>query len=74
MNDRVDARHRFSDRIGIADVAFDDLGVRPVEIVAATAREVVERAYFYPPAVQLRDEVRPDETAGTGDESSSGNR
>jgi hypothetical protein len=74
MNDGVDAGHRSFDRIGIADVAFDDLRVRPLEIVAAPAREVVERAYLYSPAVQLRDEVRPDEAAGTGDESSSGNR
>jgi len=44
MDDGVHSRDGAGHRLLVADVRLDDLGVDPVEIGGATAREVVERA------------------------------
>jgi hypothetical protein len=73
MDDGVDALERPRDSRLVPDVGLDDLGVDPVQTVAASTREVVESSYLDVPGQKLGDEVRPDEAASTGDESSSGN-
>jgi hypothetical protein len=73
VHDGVDARERARDRCLVANVRFDDLGLDPVQIGAAPTGEVVERTNLDVPGQKLGDEVRPDEAAGAGDESSRGN-
>jgi hypothetical protein len=57
----------------VPHIRLDDLDVDAVQISGATAREIVERANLDAAGEQLRDEVRPDEAARAGDESSSRN-
>jgi hypothetical protein len=73
MDDGVDALDRACHGVFVAHVRFDDLDLDSVEIGGATAREIVEGADLYAARKQLGDEVRPDEAAGAGDESSSRN-
>jgi hypothetical protein len=73
VHDGVDALEHPSDCCLVPDVGLDELGLDPVQIGAAPAGEVIERTNLDVPGQKLGDEIRPDEAAGAGDESSSGN-
>jgi hypothetical protein len=73
VHDGVDALERPRDCALIADVRLDDLGVDPIQMGAAPAGEVVQCANLDVPGQKLGDEIRPDEAACAGDESSSRN-
>jgi hypothetical protein len=73
VNDGVDALERPRDCRLVPDVRLDDLGLDPVQVRAAPAGEVVQRMDLEVSGQKLGDEIRPDEAAGAGDESSSRN-
>jgi hypothetical protein len=73
MDNGVDPFDRAGHGVLVADVSLDDLDIDAVEVGGATAREIVERPDLRAACEQPGDEVRPDEAARAGDESSSRN-
>jgi hypothetical protein len=73
MDNGVDPLGRARHGTFVADVRLDDLDIDAVEVGGTTAREIVERPDPNAAPKQLGDEVRPDEAARAGDESSSRN-
>jgi hypothetical protein len=73
MDHGVDAVQRSAHHLGVADIPLDELDVKAGEVVAASPREVVERADRRPALEKPGDQVRTDEAAAAGDEDSLGN-
>ncbi len=64
---KVDALHRLLDQLAVGDRAFDELAIKPVEVVAVSGAEVVQHADGGGFSLEMLDDVGANEAGSASD-------